>query len=316
MIISDPEPLPSEVTESIERWTKREGNRLFLFITNGPHPHVILNRFVVLMVREDLRDLDAVNTLDVILDSGGGSIDASYQLITFLRSKCETLRVFVPDYAKSAATFFCLGADEIWMNETAELGPLDAQIPDPKHPERYMSALEQFKAMDYLRTYAFETLDAYVRLMIERTSMSLRDMIGDATRFVSQLMKPLYDQVDPFHFGGSQRELEVVVEYGRRLMPRYAYRDWTEDRVRELLENLTWKYQSHSFMIDYAEAKRLGLRVHLLEGQRDRDAHAIAKGMIACVGLADEKPKQTRRRRTQKGGRAGGSSKKARRQRE
>jgi hypothetical protein len=36
--------------------------------------------------------------------------------------------VIVPDYAKSAGTLMALGADEIVMSDTSELGPIDPQI--------------------------------------------------------------------------------------------------------------------------------------------------------------------------------------------
>jgi hypothetical protein len=39
-----------------------------------------------------------------------------------------TLRVIVPDFAKSAGTLIALGADSIVMSDTSELGPIDPQV--------------------------------------------------------------------------------------------------------------------------------------------------------------------------------------------
>ena len=39
-----------------------------------------------------------------------------------------TLRVIVPDFAKSAGTLIALGADWIVMSDTSELGPIDPQV--------------------------------------------------------------------------------------------------------------------------------------------------------------------------------------------
>jgi ATP-dependent protease ClpP protease subunit len=68
--------------------------------------------------------------LDLLLHTGGGDIDAAEKLNSIVRAKVGTgtLRVIVPDYAKSAGTLIALGADRIVMSETSELGPIDPQI--------------------------------------------------------------------------------------------------------------------------------------------------------------------------------------------
>jgi len=230
-----------------------------------------------------------IKTLDVFLDSSGGDPDAAYQLITFLRTKCEKMRMIVPDWAKSAATLMCLGADEIWMTDTAELGPLDTQIQDPKNPqERLVSSLEQFRAMDYLKRYSFEMLDTYVNLLIQRApTMRLKDMIGEATPFVTQLMAPLYGQVDPMHFGGSFRALDLAIEYGKRLLSRYVNIDAT--RINQIVDKLTWQYPSHGFVIDFEEAKSLGLNVFRLNNQQESLADTVLENTEAWVGFLEEK---------------------------
>ena len=59
-----------------------------------------------------------------------GQIRPSFPLNAIVRAKVGTgtLRVIVPDYAKSAGTLIALGADRIVMGETSELGPIDPQI--------------------------------------------------------------------------------------------------------------------------------------------------------------------------------------------
>lgn len=302
MVICEPHPLPENIQEVVKKWEKEEKSRLFALILDGAHPHLLnFSRFLVRKIREEQSQIKDIETIDVILDSRGGDIDASYQLINFLRADCKKLRVFVPNLAKSAATFFCLGADEIWMSNTSELGPLDAQIPDPRSGDETISALEEFKAIEYLKDHAFKILDLYVRLLIRSTSMRLHEIIKEATAFVTQLVKPLYSQVDPLYFGASHRALDVAVEYGKRVMPQYAYKNWSKNRIDDLLEKLTWSYPSHSFVIDYPEAKRLGLNVHLLEGQRNEDAQLIESILESAVGLMNievEEPKPKEEERT------------------
>lgn len=76
-----------------------------------------------------LKSIGDVDNLDLIIVSPGGDGAAAESLLDLCRKFCKRqLRVVVPVYAKSAATLIALGADEIVMGETSELGPIDAQV--------------------------------------------------------------------------------------------------------------------------------------------------------------------------------------------
>ena len=136
------------------------------------------------------------------------------------------------------------------MSRAAELGPLDAQIPDPRNPDDQISALEEFQAVDYLRTTAFETLDQSMRQLMRRTDMRVRDVLAEASKFATELVRPLYSQVDPLSFGEAHRSLQNSIEYGQRVMRRYSYSNWSDKQTSQCLEKLTWNYPSHGFVID------------------------------------------------------------------
>ena len=57
--------------------------------------------------------------LDLLLHTGGGSIDAAEKLIRMLRSKVgeAELHIIVPEFAKSAGTLMVLGADSVVMSD-------------------------------------------------------------------------------------------------------------------------------------------------------------------------------------------------------
>src|SRR6266849_3409578 len=105
-------------------------------------------------------------------------------------------------------------------------------------------------------------------------------------------MAPLYAAVDPLHFGGSHRSVELSTEYGRRVMSRYAYSDWTPKRITDVLKKLTWDYPSHDFAIDVVEAEELGLHVKLLDGELDDLAHSIVEGLTAASGFIGRQERQ------------------------
>jgi hypothetical protein len=88
--------------------------------------------------------------LDLVVHSPGGSATAAEQIVNYLRTQFDSIRVIVPLQAKSAATMIALGADEIVMGRFSELGPIDPQIfvPIPGGQGRFAPAhaiLRDFK---------------------------------------------------------------------------------------------------------------------------------------------------------------------------
>ncbi len=76
-----------------------------------------------------LKHIGKTENLDLVIHSPGGDGTAAEKMLDLCRKYCTgKLRVVVPLYAKSAATLVALGADEIIMGETSELGPIDAQV--------------------------------------------------------------------------------------------------------------------------------------------------------------------------------------------
>lgn len=67
-------------------------------------------------------------SLDLVVHSPGGSAEAAEQMVNYLRTQFDDIRVIVPLQAKSAATMIALGGDEIVLGRHSELGPIDPQI--------------------------------------------------------------------------------------------------------------------------------------------------------------------------------------------
>lgn len=69
--------------------------------------------------------------LDLILHSPGGSLDAAEQLVEYLRSKYDHIRVIIPQNAMSAATMIACASNAIMMGKHSAIGPIDPQITFP-----------------------------------------------------------------------------------------------------------------------------------------------------------------------------------------
>ena len=77
---------------------------------------------------ETLHDADPNKDLHVLFFTLGGDGETALRLVRQAQSRCKKLVVIVPDQAKSAGTLFALGADQIYMGPTSDLGPIDPQF--------------------------------------------------------------------------------------------------------------------------------------------------------------------------------------------
>lgn len=67
--------------------------------------------------------------VDLILHSPGGSPVATEQIVEYIRTKFDDVRIFIPQAAMSAASLMCCAADSIVMGDHSSLGPIDPQLP-------------------------------------------------------------------------------------------------------------------------------------------------------------------------------------------
>jgi hypothetical protein len=84
----------------------------------------------------------------VILETVGGSGEVAEDIVRMLRKKYPSVAFIVPGMAKSAGTIMVMAGDEILMNHTSSLGPIDAQIQwEGKRfsAEAFLKGLEQIK---------------------------------------------------------------------------------------------------------------------------------------------------------------------------
>ena len=70
-------------------------------------------------------------SLDIIIHSPGGSVEATDQIISYLRTKYDYIRAIIPQNAMSAATMLACACDEIVMGKHSAIGPIDPQITFP-----------------------------------------------------------------------------------------------------------------------------------------------------------------------------------------
>lgn len=222
-------------------------------------------------------------SLTVVVLSGGGDIHAAYLIMSVLRMHAKKITVLVPFHAKSAATLLCLGADQIAMDELAELGPLDTQMGEVEGGElRFRSSLTSFKTLEQLRNFSLETLDLSMKMIVQRCQLAPAEALSHASQLVAAITNPLFQQMNPEDLGESSRALLIGMEYGERLLRRHS--KLPKDKQEALLHRLVYQYPAHDFVVDHHEAKELELPVRLFNDQERTFASAFA----ASIGTTNE----------------------------
>jgi hypothetical protein len=221
-----------------------------------------------------------VRTIDVVLDTYGGSLDSAFKTVLFLSRFAERIRVFVPRRAKSAGTLIAIGAHELKMSPFAELGPLDTQIVDPRNPTELVSALDCYQSVDYVRAFGLTTLRrALVALAKEmQTGIPLSELINTAEHLSTGSITSMLAQVKALDFGGWGRTLKIGELYAKSLLSRVGY---APDEAGRIAYQLVYGYTHHPFPIDLDEAVRVGLRPQRMDEQE----YAVATELLTyCAG--------------------------------
>jgi len=217
----------------------------------------------VLRLIEELPRRNQINKLNLLLNSAGGNIYSAYKAINVIRSRCKTLRVFVPLYAKSAATLMALGSDEIVMGYQSELGPLDAPIEHPLVEGIRLSAMDGVNALEFLFgfcDYVIFELGLHIR---KNAQLSRKDSLQLALDFATKYTQPVVAKLDPLVVNMCYRYLQIAEKYATELLLSYMFKNKKnkEDLAEEISQKLVYEYPEHGFAICCKEAHRLGLNV-------------------------------------------------------
>jgi hypothetical protein len=182
----------------------------------------------------------------LILTTTGGDPDAAFLMARCLQRAYGRYSVYIFGPCKSAGTLIVVGATEIVMADSAELGPLDIQI--GKDDELFVrsSGLDLTESIRYLRDLASDLfLQQFVRLKAG-SSITTKTAAEIAQGLALGVVSPILNQIDPLKLGEMQRSMRVARDYGKLLN-----KDFDE------LDRLITNYPSHGFVIDREQAKSI-----------------------------------------------------------
>lgn len=207
------------------------------------------------------------NRIIILLNSGGGNIYSSIKIVKLLRTKADEIVIVVPQYAKSAATMMCLGANQIVMGEQSELGPLDKPIEHPDREGFAISALDVIQGLDYLQKRAKEHTFEIAKDLIQKAGLPRKDALDSASQISLGLVNPIICKLDPMIISQSMRLLRIAEQYGREFLNMSMAKNWkASDERKERLINavidiFVWRYPDHAFAITRGEARSVLLNI-------------------------------------------------------
>jgi hypothetical protein len=182
--------------------------------------------------------------LDVLVESGGGDLNAAYSLANLFRKFGQKeLNFIVPRWAKSAATLLVCSGDRIFMTPVAELGPLDPQI-------------TQFNPLE-------KHLEKFSPLHIEATLELIRNEFSNGNE---KLAHGLMERLQfPITLGSFTKSLDIAVQYLTKLLStRMLKGNENAELIKSISRQLTTCYSDHGFSINIDEAKTIGLKIEEL----------------------------------------------------
>jgi len=188
------------------------------------------------------------STLDLILHLPGGEYEATKRIISYLHSRYEHIRVFVPHMAFSGGTLIACAADEIYMGPYSSLSPTDPQV--------------------FLRNQLVPA-----RAVTEEVEMAFSEVKADPKR--SLLWNQRINQIPLGQLKAIQTMVDNSLVYLKELLGKRNCKGKTAPQIDNLAKflNSHSEYSSHGQGISFDNAKDKGLNVkNIAEEKKLEDA--------------------------------------------
>ncbi len=229
---------------SIEGITGRE---LIVYEANPLSAQAMLSREDIQPFTDLLIRVTPAANVDLMLHSLGGDIDAAEKIVYMCRSRVSSLRVIVPEYAKSAATLIALASDEVVMGLASELGPIDPQI------------MRRGPGGTVVYTSAQCFIDEFDSIKKE----------VEAEDKLSPAYFPLLDGLDLGFMRMCRNHIARSKNFATKWLTRYMLKD-NPQAAAEIAEKLgnVQQWLSHGAVVDAEESSGMGIKVKTL-GQEE-----------------------------------------------
>ena len=207
---------------------------------------------------KEIIDATPGENVDVLIQSPGGSAEATESIVELLRSRFGNIRFLVPGVAKSAATMLTMAGDSILIDESSELGPTDPQMIINGRQSPAGAIREQFK----------------------RAEKDLK-----TTPALMPAWLPILQQYGPSLLVECENHIALSQELVSKWLEAYMFRDDPKRRTkagriaRHLADDR--KFRSHARRIGLQELKRL--QVDVVDTRSDPKLHQAVRELYVAI---------------------------------
>jgi hypothetical protein len=229
-----------DLYDEIESHRKRP---LIVYVTSkriGTHFTMASDALPVLIKQIDALPKKAKEA-DLMIVSLGGDPMVAWRLISVLHQRVDRIEVLIPQSAYSAATLIALGADKIFMHPYGHLGPVDMQIYNPA-------------AEGFAQWFSTEDITAFIDFV--RDTLKITDQ-----QHVRSLFEMTCKEITSLGIGYSARSSKLALDLAERLLSRHMKEEEQKPKVRNIVESMSRKFQTHAYPISRSEAIAMQLPV-------------------------------------------------------
>lgn len=233
------------------------GNDTIIYFSSFPSKYPVPSNILSIDLTDIQGFMSCLNglhggTLDLILHSPGGSLEAAEQIVQYLRSKYDHIRAIIPQNAMSAATMISCACDEIILGKESAIGPIDPQMSIQSG-----GTIASIPAHSILAD--FETAKEEVK--------------KDPS--TSAIWVPKLATIPVGYLDFCSKTIKLSKQKVAEWLNLYMFRDSSEDKGTAIAEWLGdfKEHKTHGRPINYKLASEKGLKVSLLEdNQKLQDA--------------------------------------------
>jgi len=274
-VIQNEGTIHHELVERIERLTKRN---LVSYTSFFQHPAGIIDDHDPRMIETLLNSIDLSKypgTLDLMINSPGGSPTAAEKIVLTCRAYADRFRVIVPQTAMSAATMVAMGADSILFTPTSEIGPIDPQM------------LQRLPNGAVIVRSAKAHIDAY------------RELVGNTQAAIKSNEPPhpfieLLRRIDPPWIQECLKARQLAQKIAVEFLSRWMLSGLSDFEVEGVVQRFVEEGEqgSHGRAIRAEKAKEFGLSgVEVIKTENDLwkplwELHVRCQGSVQGKGLA------------------------------
>lgn len=226
---------------------KRGETKLLCFVYNDlPPVPTILAPPALMPLEKVLYLMGKVPNLDLFLRCTGGITEVAWRVVSLLREFTDRLGVIVSRIAFSGATHIAIAADELVMTAISVLSSVD---PTRRHP-----LLPKDSNGNPIPT-SVEDLKHCIKF--------IRDQLGDSypEQDLALIISELFKYIDPLAIGALEQSYNLSKLITKKCLET-RNTPLSEEKIKNIVEQLAGKYYSHSFQISRSEVETdLGLPV-------------------------------------------------------